>query len=296
MNAYAFGAIQTDNNEYVLPYKAEKNKNYKCIGCQQKLILKKGNIRKCHFAHYSETNCFYFEHPNESELHKEAKYKLASWLKQQKTIGIFWSCCKTKYNGNKCGNSTNEMGSTIEYEENDRVELEYRDTNNKYIADIAVINNNKVKYIFEIKNTHATITDVRPEPWFEIDALEIIKHEDIDEVDLTCIRNNKIRYCYNCRIVDEEWVNNLPRLYNKTDVYTQTGYGNQWCQENPCIKCGRGAYSPVFVKGYRQLCVICLCRYEEELKNEYHKPKPPPISDPKSGYKPKGLMIDLSTI
>jgi hypothetical protein len=29
MNPYEFGAIQTDNNEYVLPYNAEKNKNYK---------------------------------------------------------------------------------------------------------------------------------------------------------------------------------------------------------------------------------------------------------------------------
>lgn len=284
MNAREFGAIQTDNNEYVLPYNAEKNKNYKCIGCQQKLILKKGKIRKCHFAHYSETNCFYFEHPNESELHKEAKYKLASWLKQQKKIDIFMECCKTQYNGNKCGYEADEP--TIEYEENDRVELEYRDTNNKYIADIAVINNNKVKYIFEIKNTHATITNVRPEPWFEIEALEIIQQEDRDEVGLTCIRDNKIRYCDNCRILDEEWVNNLPRLYNKTGHYNN----------GPCIKCGRGAYSPVFVKGYRQLCVICLCEYEEELKKEYHKPKPPPISDPKSGYKPKGLMIDLNTL
>jgi hypothetical protein len=294
MNPYEFGAIQTDNNEYVLPYKAEKNKNYKCIGCQQKLILKKGNIRKCHFAHYSETNCFYFEHPNESELHKEAKHKLASWLKQQKKIYIFMECCQTKYDGNKCGYEADEP--TIEYEENDKVEIEYRDINNKYVADIAVINNNKVKYIFEIKNTHATITDVRPEPWFEIDALEIIKHKDIEDVYLTCIRDNKNRYCCVCRILDEEWVNNLPRLYTKPGVYTQTGYGTAWCQESPCIKCGTIAYNGVFVRGYRQLCEYCLLEHKEELKKEYHKPKPPPISDPKSGYKPKGLMIDLSTI
>ena len=44
---YKLGAIQIDDNEYFLPYKADKNKNYKCIGCQQKVILKKGNIRKC---------------------------------------------------------------------------------------------------------------------------------------------------------------------------------------------------------------------------------------------------------
>ena len=282
MNEHELGAIQTDNNEYVLPYKAEKNKNYKCIGCQQKLILKKGNIRKCHFAHYSDTSCSYFEHPNESELHKEAKHKLASWLKQQKTIGIFWSCCKTGYNGRRCGTFFSGMGDTVEYEENDKVEIEYRDVNNKYIADIAVINNNKVKYIFEIKNTHSTITNVRPEPWFEINALEVINHEDIEEVDLTCIRNNKNRYCDNCRILDEKWVHNLPRLNEKV------GIENGWCQESPCIKCSRGSYSPVFVKGYRQLCVICLCRCEEELKEEYSRYKP-------SGL-PSGLLINLDTL
>jgi len=93
---YQLGAIQIDDNEYVLPYKADKNKNYKCIGCQQKVILKKGNIRKCHFAHHSQTQCSYYEHPNESELHKEAKYKLALWLKENKSIEFAWSCCKTE--------------------------------------------------------------------------------------------------------------------------------------------------------------------------------------------------------
>ena len=293
MNPYElFGAIQTDNNEYVLPYNAEKNKNYKCIGCQQKLILKKGKIRKCHFAHYSETNCFYFEHPNESDLHKEAKHKLASWLKQQKKIDIFMECCQTKYDGNKCRYEADEP--TIEYEENDKVEIEYRDINNKYIADIAVINNNKVKYIFEIKNTHSTITDVRPEPWFEIEALAIIQHGDTEDAAFNCIRDNKNRYCCVCRILDEEWANNLPRLYTKPGVYTQTGFGTAWCQESPCIKCGAIVYNGVFIRGYRQLCEDCLLYYKEELKKEYHKPKPPPISDPKQGYKPKGLMIDLS--
>ncbi len=278
MNEHELGAIQTDTNEYVLPYKAEKNKNYKCIGCQQKLILKKGNIRKCHFAHYSDTSCTYFEHPNESDLHKEAKHKLAYWLKQKHRINIDWDCCKIGYNGRRCGTFFSGMGDTIEYEENDKVEIEYRDVNNKYIADIAVINNNKIKYIFEIKNTHATITNVRPEPWFEINALEVIYHEDIEEVNLTCIRNNKNRYCHMCRILDEKWVHNLPRLNEKV------GIENRWCQESPCIKCGCKSYNPVFVKGYRQLCAICLTNREEELKEKYYV------------HKPMGLLINLDTL
>uniref|UniRef100_A0A6C0ARG8 Competence protein CoiA-like N-terminal domain-containing protein n=1 Tax=viral metagenome TaxID=1070528 RepID=A0A6C0ARG8_9ZZZZ len=262
---YQLGAIQIDNNEYVLPYKADKNKNYKCIGCQQKVILKKGNIRKCHFAHHSLTQCSYYEHPNESELHKEAKYKLALWLKEKKSIEFAWSCCKTRYDGDNCGAMEGGMDHEIYYEENDKIVIEYRDINNKYIADVAIINDNKVKYIFEIKHTHSTTTNVRPEPWFEITTQQIFEEDinDKKDITLTCIRNNKNRYCSNCRILDEEWVNNLPRLYNKNGMETK------WTQESPCIKCCRTAYSPVFVKGYRQLCKICLSICEDELKKEY---------------------------
>lgn len=264
---YQLGALQLDNNEYVLPYKAEKNKNYKCAGCQQKVVFKKGNIRKCYFSHYySQTNnCSYYEHPNESELHKESKYKLASWLKENKPIEFVWSCCKTRYDGNNCGAMEDGMEHKIKYEENDKILIEYRDVNNKYIADVAVINNNKLKYIFEIKHTHSTITNVRPEPWFEINAKDVFEEENKNEevITLTCIRNSKNRYCSNCRILDEEWVNNLPRLYNKN------GEETKWTQENPCIKCARIAYSPIFIKGYRQLCKICLSICEDELKKEY---------------------------
>lgn len=262
-----FGAIEIDNNLYVLPYKAEKNKQYKCISCNEKVILKKGNIRKVHFAHYFQTNtCSYYEHPNESEIHKEAKFKLASWLKDNKHIDIFWSCCKTQYNGYKCGASYGETEYNIKYDENDNVEIEYRDVNNKYLADIAIINNNKVKYIFEIKHTHSTTTNVRPEPWFEIEAKDIFdaeKNKKENCIILTCIRCHKNRYCSNCRILDEEWVNNLPFLNKKN------GCEKLWEQENPCIKCNRKCYNPVFVRGFRQICKICLQYHEDDLKNEY---------------------------
>ena len=177
-------------------------------------------------------------------------------------------CCKTRYDGNSCGTHESAgMEHDIKYDVNDTIVIEYRDINNKYIADVAIINEGKVKYIFEIKNTHSTTTDVRPEPWFEINAQEILEDENNEEGDiyLTCIRNNKNRYCSNCRIIDEEWVNNLPMLYiiNGTKAGLAT-------LENPCIKCARTAYNPVFKRGYRQLCKICLSICENELKKEYN--------------------------
>jgi hypothetical protein len=133
----------------------------------------------------------------------------ANYIKKQNINLLYefvWSCCKTRYDGDNCGGMEGGMEHEIHYEENDKIIIEYRDINNKYIADVAIINDNKVKYIFEIKHTHSTTTNVRPEPWFEITTQQIFE-EDINnkkDITLTCIRNNKNRYCSNCRILDEE--------------------------------------------------------------------------------------------
>ena len=156
---------------------------------------------------------------------------------------------------------------SIEYIDGDEAIVEYRDPNNKYVADVALVNNGKVKYIFEVKHTHATTTSVRPEPWFEVNAKEISEEEerllknDKDDgigqelIILTCIRTSKNRWCQNCRIYTEPWVQNLPSLIKKN--------------AKACIKCGSDSYSPVFVKGYYQICKICICEHETELKKEY---------------------------
>jgi hypothetical protein len=39
-----------------------------------------------------------------------------------------------------------------------------------------------------------------------------------------------------------------------------------WQQVKPCIKCGSDIYSPVFVKGCYQICKMCICNHETELK------------------------------
>jgi len=262
------GAIQINNLKYTLPYNACKTKKYKCPDCQNQVILKKGHIRRIHFSHYNNKNCNYFDHPNESQQHKDAKYKLANWLKNKRKLEICWGWCGNITNfGERCMTHDSNMITDINYNKNDSIIIEYRDKNNKYIADIAVINNNKIKYIFEIKYTHSTKTNVRPEPWFEITTDDILKNQKLSEdknpITLKCIRNHKNRYCRNCRISYENWPNNLPRLNKKIGCPT-------WEQERSCIKCGRKRYNPVFHKGFRQICKICLSNYENELKLEFN--------------------------
>ena len=269
---YQLGAINVNTNEYVFPYKAEQHIQYKCIGCQQKVFLKKGNIRKAYFSHYSQiNNCSYYKNPDDSILHNEAKYKLVSWLKENKNMTIMWECCQIVYPlsiytlGHMCGATERKMKQKIQYDENDKAVFEYRDDTTNCIADVAIINNDKLKYVFNITNTQSTI----PEPWFAINATEIFKieNENKENILLTCIRNSKNRYCGKCRILDDGWIYNVPMLCDKNGWETNFSV-------KPCVKCNSNAYSPTFAKVYRQLCTLCLYAYENELKEEYgtHNP------------------------
>jgi hypothetical protein len=58
----------------------------------------------------------------------------------------------------------------VKYQEDDRVVVEYRDPEGRFVADVALLNGKRVKYIFEFKHTHRTMEGTRPEPWFEIKA------------------------------------------------------------------------------------------------------------------------------
>jgi hypothetical protein len=265
------GALESETNKYVLPFNASKDKTYKCVDCSQRVLLRKGTIRRAHFSHYSPTNtCSYYEHPNESQMHKDAKYKLAERLNNKFPITINNFCPK-------CGIYPTIIDDLqIEYADGDAAVVEYRDPSNKWVADVALVNNGKIRYIFEIKHTHATITNARPEPWFEFTTKEIFEEEERlfkndpadglgQEYFLQCTRTSKNRYCDDCRILTYAWVDKLPRLSRRENM---TG---MWAQEKPCIICKREKYRPVFVRGPRQICKLCLGPSEEKLKAEYSK-------------------------
>lgn len=264
---YILGALEVSTNIYTFPNKAEKGKEYTCVDCNKKVLFRKGTKRVAHFAHYSATNtCTYFEHPNEGQLHKDTKFKLAQWLKDKRKITLTWNCCK-------CSCSPAGDDIEIEYLEGDNVIVEYRDPSGKFVADVAVLNNSKIRFIFEIKDTHATITNVRPEPWFEFSVqgikeseetnTECINEEMEDNLYLYCVRNCKLRYCNNCKAGAEDWALNLPFLEKKV------GMEGGWHQSKKCINCSSEKYNPVFIKGFRQICKICLGIDYEKLKQKF---------------------------
>lgn len=263
------GAIDCETNEYVQPENALKSREYRCGECNQRVILRKGNVRICHFAHFNpSTKCrFYNTSSGESDNHKHAKLLLQKWLQQKRKITFGWSC-QNQISFGTCSVMDNTTKHTIHYKEGDTVVLEYRDPYGKYIADIAVLNNDKVRYIIEIKHSHQTSTTCRPEPWFEVDSNSIDEgcHYGEDEILLENCRINDKRYCANCRVKQEKWVSAIPILQKKY------GVERSWKQELPCILCKRNQYNPEWIeKRPRQVCKICLGSEPDRLREIVNK-------------------------
>src|ERR1700749_1783303 len=118
--------------------KATKDRfKLKCLDCHEDIIIKEGEIKVKHFSHKSISKHGYSG--PESEEHKAAKILLAFFINQGNKI-IIKSC--------KCNPANIDIQKCA-------AEMEYPVSNG--IADIALIEKDQVKCIFEIKYKHATI-------------------------------------------------------------------------------------------------------------------------------------------
>jgi len=274
------GALDIETKKYTPPSEATKGREYKCIDCDKRVIFKKGEIKRPHFAHYSQTNvCSYYEHPNEAQIHKDAKLLMQKMLNEKRLFYFKRDCldCKNDY-------AFQGMAS-FDYKQGDEAVLEYRDPNNKWIADVAVINNEQIRCIIEIKNTHKTVTP-RPEPWFEVDAKNFINTinelteetlKDPEEYsfrnekdyifEIPCLRKELHPRCYGSFCYYEKWVRRIPG-YDK----------NQ--SDNTCILCKIEEYTPQwgdskFQKSEIRVCFDCIRKefYEKKIRELYSDDK-----------------------
>ena len=225
-NILAMGAINKITGEYVYPKIANKNDKYACQDCGKDVIFVNGKIKIKHFRHHTNTNsCDYYEKPNESQIHKDAKLLMKKILEDKNKIIFKRKCCEC--NDIECMNIDIMSKTSL-------IELEYKFIyNGKKIADVAYISNGKIMYIFEICNTHKTNEKDRPEPWFEIDASTFINY--INSTDKTyemlCVRHKRCMKCYLDYLKDI----NLEK-YIRIKLGQQT-CNNDICECNYASKC-----------------------------------------------------------
>ena len=227
-------ALNKDTGEYVFPRMANKKHKYICPDCKGDLIFRNGIKNIAHFAHKRDDNpCKYYTHPSETQLHKDAKSIIKKLFDDNIPFKILCHC-------SLCHKDI--IYSLPKFSTKSTAKLEHIFTYNGIkIADVAIIddiNKNNVDFemfdgkkhicnfqivcIFEICNTHKTNSENRPEPWFEIDALTLIKivnEFDINNLNkndliIPCIRKNDL--CNKCRYLvqyQNESVDILNELY-----------------------------------------------------------------------------------
>ena len=174
----------------------DSNERYTCLECDEFLIPHRGEKIRWHFQHRNDNECSFdkfFSINNESDIHKLAKYKLSELLKVKFPIMIISPNCIKK----DC--STKLSSHDLVYKEGDKVKIEYIiDKDTKTRADVAIINNNEIRYIFEVCHTNKTKSE-RPDPWFEIRASEILKYNtSIDTIILKDIKDYDCKLCKPC--------------------------------------------------------------------------------------------------
>lgn len=211
------GAINKVTGEYIQPKFANKKDEYICPDCNAILILCQGEMRIFHFRHKVDNFniCNRYNHPSESQIHKDAKTLLKNLFEKKETISFVRNCCCCKIN---------DEFEIPEMSENSKIELEYKfEYNGTKIADVAYLDEGNLFCVFEIYNTHKTKCENRPEPWFEIDAkklIQIANNNSFHKLEIPCIRCEK---CEDC--IEKE---NANLKYTNIDKYIRQKLGQKY--------------------------------------------------------------------
>jgi hypothetical protein len=205
---FSMGAMNKSTSEYEYPRMASKINEYMCPECKKNVIFKKGKIKQPHFAHYKSDNCCnYYEKPSETQIHKDAKLLMKKLLNNKQSIIIHKKCSYCKPDVVAIVNNYKKV--CIKYTDTSEAVNEHKfkyDNSNKS-ADVALIDGDKIIYIFEICHTNKTSETARPEPWFEIKADYLINKlnsseimDDENNFHLNCIRDYKCNHCKNTEL------------------------------------------------------------------------------------------------
>lgn len=182
-------AISIKTNSYISPKYANKLDTFKCPECNKDIILCKGDVIKPYFRHKADIQpCKYYDKPNESQMHKDAKELLRYWLQNKYCVTVTRQCIHC---------SENEIFEIPEIDESSIITLEHRfEYNGSKVADVCYLDKGDIVCIFEIYHTHKTDSTNRPGMWFEFHAENLLNHPITDKnINLTCMRKVKCEDC-----------------------------------------------------------------------------------------------------
>lgn len=191
---FRLGAYLKGTETYIKPGIAQKKddkgvKNeWTCPVCKTDADLKKGTIKAHHFAHRVKKSCSYFERPGESDLHKAAKEEIRNRYEGGAQFKVVRNCSSCRCPSNILDTSLLNGKRRATKEDS------YDPTNKRLHSDVSLYHDDTLTCIVEILNTHKT--EQRPEPWVEINAVDVIQNTDIsDNITFYCKRSYICNIC-----------------------------------------------------------------------------------------------------
>ncbi|RKU31513.1 hypothetical protein C6497_01575 [Candidatus Poribacteria bacterium] len=207
-----------DEERLCAPKTAEKGKHYFCPGCQDTVILKKGEVKAAHFAHKASKTC-----NQETIVHKTAKnliVKMISDWKAGKTESPkLRRKCGFKFDFGLYGEKTCE--ETCDQPMPDKVEqavTEYR-MSNGFIADVALMVENEPALAIEIRVTHAVDENKAHSlsvPFIELDGHTVLEKPNHFDP----IRDNKLNpfTCNTCKHAEPKFEDKVTKVVKQTRI------------------------------------------------------------------------------
>ena len=186
-NKFRNGALLKGTNKYIYPNIANKSDEYVCIDihCKSRVLLcnnPDNKKLKPYFRHYKGVSCIkYNGSATESEIHKDAKRKIVAVL-HKNDITINKKCINEN-----CNNIKRQIIEMLNPHQKIVQEFTFPYNSTKKQADLCLLDNQTMKYIIEIYNTHRTQECDRPDPWFELNAKDVIKQVE------------KLEYIFDCK-------------------------------------------------------------------------------------------------
>lgn len=194
----SLGAINKLTGDYVYPRIANKKDTYSCPDCSKDLVFCQGTVRTPYFRHKKEGNnpCVRYSTPSESQVHKDCKLQLKTLLENKTPLTFVRKCCDCR---------EEETFDIPEVSDHSKIHREYRfDYQGPKVADVAYLDDGAILCIFEVCNTHRTLEEARPEPWFEVDAasfISLVNSGPTGRLEVPCIR---VKKCEDCTLRDRE--------------------------------------------------------------------------------------------
>lgn len=209
-----------NQNRLCAPQQAIKGHDYICPSCQEKVILRKGEIKTAHFAHKLSEVC-----NQETILHKAAKHLIAQtisdWKSGQGDRPVLQRVCEV-------------CRDMIKQPLPDKVEsavLEYR-MDEGFIVDVALMVKGTPAAAVEIRVSHAVDEQKAKSisiPFIELDAHKVIENPNI----FLSLRDTFNWRCYKCENAEKDFVAKVNKISKLSRVPLPTGkyyrYGPAQC-------------------------------------------------------------------